>query len=201
MASITHKPQLRNAAAGRHYYDPMHASIFEVTFSVPSAISAEFGNDEYLQLLGEQVTTVSGLDALQKTTSAGEQKFLGASASYLNPVLDNTYADLTIEFNLNIRSANDVYVLRFFKEWEKCSYNLQTGERKLMANYIMPKLTVKEANRDGTVWRVVEFEKVMLTGVTGLDGLDYTSNEARKLSCTFRADLWTETIEEGIAGS
>jgi hypothetical protein len=40
----------------------------------------------------------------------------------------------------------------------------------------------------------------MLTGVTGLDALDYTNNEARKLTCTFRTDLWDETINKGIAG-
>ena len=199
MASITHKPQLRNAAAGRHYYDPMHASIFEVTFSVPAAISAEFGNDEYLQLLGEQVTTVSGLDALQKTAAAGEQKFFGASSSFLNPTLDNTYAEITVEFNLNIRNATDAYVLRIFKAWAKLGYDLTNGQRRLMKDYVAPFMTIKEANRDGTVWRTVKFEKIMVTGVTGLDGLDYTNNEARKLSVVFRSDLWDEQIEKGIA--
>lgn len=201
MASITHKPQLRNAAAGRHYYDPMHASIFEVTFSVPAAISAEFGNDEYLQLLGEQVTTVSGLDALQKTAAAGEQKFFGASSSYLNPTLDNTYAEITVEFNLNIRNTTDAYVLRVFKEWAKLGYDLGTGERRLMKDYVANNLIIKEANRDGTVWRNVEFQKVMLTSVTGLDALDYTNNEARKLTVVFRSDIWNEQIEKGIANA
>lgn len=199
MAQISHLPNLRTGVvASREKYDPMHSSIFEVIFELPSILSVS-GDD--IAILSEQVTTVGGLDALQKTTAAGEQKFLGASVSYLNPVLDNTYADLTIEFNLNIRNTTDAYVLRIFKAWSKLNYDLYDGNRHLMKDYVAPKLIIKEANRDGTVWRVVEFEKVMLTGVTGLDGLDYTSNEARKLSCTFRADLWTETIEEGIAGS
>lgn len=198
MASITHKPQLRNADAGKYYWDPMHASIFEVTFSVPAGISADFGNNEYLQLLGEQVTTVSGLDALQKTAAAGEQKFFGASASYLNPTLDNTYAEITVEFNLNIRNTTDAYVLRVFKEWAKLGYDLGTGERRLMKDYVAENLIIKEANRDGTVWRKAEFQKVMLTSVTGLDALDYTNNEARKLTVVFRSDIWNEQIEKGI---
>lgn len=196
MSTIVKAPHINHVAAGTEgtYWDPLHGSIFAVSFETPTGI---IKNGDVIELLPDQVVSVSGLDALQKTTSAGEQKFLGASASYLNPVLDNTYADLTIEFNLNIRSANDVYVLRFFKEWEKCSYNLQTGERKLMANYIMPKLTVKEANRDGSVWRTVEFYRVMLTGVTGHDALNYTDNEAKKLSVTLRADYWTEEYYGG----
>jgi hypothetical protein len=199
MAKLSHTPHIRNVEAGNKYYDPMHASIFEVAFSIPQAIASKF-NGKDVAILSEQVTTVSGLDALQKTASAGEQKFLGVSASYLNPMLDNTYADLTVELNLNIRNATDAYVFRIFKEWEKLGYDLSTGIRYLMKDYVAPFLTIKEANRDGTVWREVKFQKVMLTGVTGLDALDYTNNEARKLTCTFRTDLWDETINKGIAG-
>jgi hypothetical protein len=34
----------------------------------------------------------------------------------------------------------------------------------------------------------------MLTGVTGLDTLDYSSNDARKLQVKFRADFWDEEL-------
>jgi hypothetical protein len=173
----------------------MHSSIFEVTFSIPSGITEkEFNGNDFLQLLSEQVTSVSGLDALQKTSAAGEQKFFGASGSYLNPMLDNTYAEITVEFNLNIRNATDAYVLRVFKAWSKLGYDLGTGERHLMKDYVANDLIIKEANRDGTVWRNVEFQKVMLTSVTGLESLDYTNNEARKLTVVFRSDYWDEEL-------
>ena len=198
MATLAHQPHVRNAEASNKYYDPMHGSIFEVAFSIPAAIQGEV-NGKDIAILSEQVTTVSGLDALQKTAAAGEQKFFGASSSFLNPTLDNTYAEITVEFNLNIRNATDAYVLRIFKAWAKLGYDLTNGQRRLMKDYIAPFMTIKEANRDGTVWRTVKFEKIMVTGVTGLDGLDYTNNEARKLSVVFRSDLWDEQIEKGIA--
>ena len=109
------------------------------------------------------------------------------------------YADITVELNLNLRNVTDAYVFRVFKEWQKINYDLKTGARVLMKDYIAPYLLVKEANRDGTVWREVKFQKVMMTSVTGLDGLDYTNNEARKLSVKFRSDIWTEDIQRGIA--
>lgn len=192
MATVSHAPHIRNTQAGNNYYDPMHSSIFEVCFSLPEAISSQFAND--IVVLSEQVTNVSGLDALQKTVQAGNQKFLGADMSYLNPVHDNTYADLTIEFNLNLRNVTDAYVLNIFKAWSKLGYDLQTGSRRLMKDYIAPYLLIKEANRDGTIWRESNFARIMLTGVTGLDTLDYSNNEARKLTCTFRTDMWDENM-------
>lgn len=199
MAKISHLPNIRNVEAGNKNYDPMHGSIFEVAFSVPSAIASTVQKD--VAILTQQVTTVSGLDALQKTTAAGQQKFLGVDVSYLNPTLDNTYADITIELNLNLRNVTDAYVFRVFKEWQKINYDLKTGTRYLMKDYIAPFLAIKEANRDGTVWREVNFQKVMMTSVTGLDGLDYTNNEARKLSVVFRSDIWDENIANGVAGA
>lgn len=198
MANVKHAPHLRNVQAAVNKWDPMHGSIYEVTFSVPGAIKGSVGNKD-LEILSQQVTTVSGLDVLQKTVSAGEQKFYGVTVSYLNPTLDTTAADLTIEFNLNIRNSTDAYVLRVFKEWAKLGYDLASGTRHLMSDYLADNLTISEANRDGVVWRVAKFQRVMLTGVTGLDGLDYTNNEARKLTCTFRADFWDEEVGSGTA--
>lgn len=193
--AINHLPNIRRVTAANSAVlaDPMHASIFEVIFAIPGGL--DFTHEE-IAVLTEQVTSVSGLDALQKTPAAGQQKFLGADFSYLNPTLDNTYAEITIELNLNLRNATDAYVFRVFKAWQKLNYDLSTGERQLMKNYIANGLEINEANRDGTVWRNVKFQRVMMTSCTGLDALDYTNNEARKLTVVFRSDYWDETLME-----
>ena len=85
-----------NVESGRMKYDPVHKSIFEVYFTLPPAIQQQFAAEELL--LTEQVTTVSGLDVLQKTTPASNQSFYGVTVSYLNPVFDTTAADITINF-------------------------------------------------------------------------------------------------------
>lgn len=200
MAKITHFPNIRSVSAANNYWDPMHNSIFEVVFELPAGIANnKYGVGSIVDVLGEQVKKVTGLDALQKTAAAGEQKFFGASASYLNPTLDSTFAELTVELNLNIRNSNDATVFRVFKDWSKLGYDLSNGNRSLMKDYICKSLKINEANRDGTVWRTVTFQRVMLIEVTGLDDLDYTNNEARTLTVKFRADLWDENIATGVA--
>lgn len=191
-SNLTHLPHIKNVKSGNNKYDPMHSAMYEVYFTLPEAIQSQFKDDE--AILTEQVTEVTGLDALQKTVGAGSQKFMGVDVSFLNPVLDNTYAELTINLNLNIRNATDAFVLKVFKAWEKLGYDLSDGTRTLMADYCTDNLRIAEANRDGTIWRSYIFHKVMLTGVTGLDSLNYISNDARILTVTFRADYWDEDL-------
>lgn len=193
MAQLNHVPHVRSVNAGRNYYDPVNAAVFEVRFSFPGLISAAV--KENVDLLTEQVTNVGGLDNLLKTPAAGQQKFFGADVSYLNPTLDNTYAEITIEFNLNLRSVTDNYVLDAFMQWRNLNYNLGNGARYLKKDYVAPFIEIKMANRDGTVWRVVKLWDVLLTNITGLDGLDITNNESPKLQCTFRSDYWDDSAQ------
>ena len=193
MASqVSHLPHIKNTQAGNNFYDPMHSSIFEVYFTLPTALQSTFKDDE--AILTERVVSVAGLDALQKTVAAGSQKFLGVDVSFLNPVLDSTFAELQIVFNLNIRNATDAYVLKVLKAWGKLGYDLSDGTRTLMADYVADNLRIAEANRDGTVWRSYVFHKVMLTGITGIDDLNYTNMDARTVTVSFRSDWWDEDL-------
>jgi hypothetical protein len=185
---LTHLPHVTNVQAGNNLWDPVHGAVYEVYFTLPTSLQSEFQED--CVILTEQVTDVQGLDALQRTTGAGSQKFLGVDASFLNPMVDNTYADITINFNLNLRNVTDNYVLKLFKAWEKLGYNLEDGTRTIMKDYTADNMQIAEANRDGTIWRSYVFHKILVTSVTGLDGLNYNDNEARKLTVVFRADWW-----------
>jgi hypothetical protein len=191
MAILTHAPHTMSVKAGYNKYDPVHNSIFEVAFAFPKFIGS---NEENTALLTEQVTNVSGLDGLNKTPAAGSQKFFGADVSYLNPVHDNTYADITIEFNMNLKNAVDNYVLTTFLKWRNLNYNLGNGQRFLKKDYSDATITINIANRDGSVWRTVILYDVMLTGITNFDTLDITANEPVKLSCTFRSDYWDDSL-------
>ncbi len=190
--NLTHLPHILNVESGRMKYDPVHKSIFEVYFTLPAAIQSQFKTEELL--LTEQVTNVAGLDILQKTTPASEQKFYGVTVSYLNPVLDQTAADITITFNLNLRNVTDNFVLKVFRAWENISYNLADGTRSIKTGYITDNLRIAEATRNGDIWRSYIFHHVMLTSVTNLDDLDIMSNDARQLICTFRCDYWEDEL-------
>ena len=191
MAILNHAPHTMSVKAGANKYDPVHNSIFEVTFAFPKFIGSD---DVNTALLTEQVTNVSGLDGLNKTTAAGSQKFFGADVSYLNPTHDNTSVDITIEFNMNLNNVVDNYVLTTFLKWRNLNYNLGTGQRFLKKDYSDATITINIANRDGSVWRTVTLYDVMLTGITNFDSLDITANEPVKLSCTFRSDYWDDSL-------
>lgn len=189
---LTHLPHIKNVKSGINKYDPVHNSVYEVYFSLPEQIAGQFKEDEVT--LTEQVTQVTGLDVLQKTTPAGEQKFMGVTVSFLNPVLDTTAAELEITFNLNLRNVTDNFVLKMFKAWENLSYNLQDGVRGIKIDYISDNMRIAEANRNGQIWRAYIFHHIMLTDVTGLNELNYTNNEARTLVCKFRCDYWDDDM-------
>lgn len=189
---LTHLPHIKNVKSGINKYDPVHNSVYEVYFSLPEQIAGQFKEDEVT--LTEQVTQVTGLDVLQKTTPAGEQKFMGVTVSFLNPVLDTTAAELEITFNLNLRNVTDNFVLKMFKAWENLSYNLQDGVRGIKTDYISDNMRIAEANRNGQIWRAYIFHHIMLTDVTGLNELNYSNNDARTLVCKFRCDYWDDDM-------
>lgn len=200
-AAITDNlPHIRSVKSGFNKWDPVHRSIFEVSFTLPPLLQGDYFM-EANPILSQQVQSVSGLDALQKTTTAGTQKFYGVDVSYLNPTLESTYADLTIVFNLNLRNVTDNFVLKVFKAWENLSYDLADGTRSIKSDYCAASMAIAEANRNGDVWRSYEFKDVMLTGVSGLNELNYTNNEAAALTCTFRSDYWYDTFAGGAVVS
>ena len=192
MADQFHLPHINNITAGHDLWDPVHQANFEVYFTLPSPLQSEFSAEG--TILTEQVVSVSGLDALNKTTGQGSQKFMGVDVSFQNPAMENTYCEFTIVFNLNLRNATDNWVHKLFRQWENMNYNLQNGTRTLKKFYTSDSVRIAEANRNGDIWRSYIFHHVMLTGVTGLEDLDYMSNDARQLTCTFRCDYWEDEL-------
>ena len=190
--NVTHLPHIMNTSSGVNRHDPMHSSIFEVYFTLPPSLQSIFNSDE--ETITEQVTDVDGLDQLQKVVGAGSQKFFGVDVSFLNPTMEQTYCEFTVNFNLNIRNHTDAWLLKIFKAWGNLGYNLQDGTRTLMPDYVSNSVRIAEANRNGEIWRSYVFRKVMVVNVTGLPSLNYTENEPRKLSVTFRADYWDEDL-------
>ena len=192
MATLTHIPHLTNIQSGINKWDPSHANVFELYFTLPDAIRSEFSEDEVI--LTEQVIDVSGLDQLTKTTPVNTQKFMGVDVSHHKPTLDNTYADITINLNLNLRNKVDNFVLKVFRAWENLNYNLADGTRTLLADYSSDAMRIAVANRAGDVVRSIVFNRVLLTGVSSIDALNYTDGEAQKLQVTFRCDYWDDVL-------
>ena len=192
MATLSHLPHLTNMQSGINKWDPSHSSVYEIYFTLPDAIHGEFKEEEVI--LTEQVTEVSGLDQLTKTTPVNTQKFMGVDVSHHGPVLDNTYADITVTLNLNLRNKIDNFVFKVFRSWENLNYNLADGTRTLLVDYSSNIMRIAVANRAGDVVRSIVFNRVLLSEVTGIDSLNYTENEPQKLTVKFRCDYWDDAL-------
>lgn len=184
-------PHIKNSEAGINLYDPVHKSIFEVYFTLPDALRAEFANDE--MLLTQHVLTVSGLDALYRAPETDVQKFMGTDRTFIKPTIGETSAKLEVEFSLNLRNGTDNYILKLFRAWAALGYDIATGKRSLKKDYCAQWLKVAVANREGDIFQEIVFKDVMINGALEYDGgLDYTADDALVLKVKFVSDWWDE---------
>lgn len=187
-------PHLKNSFAGVNRLDPVHSSIFELRFTLPEAIRADFGKDELL--LTEHALKIDGLDGIQRAPGTGVQKFMGTDRSYINPKPDSTRLELTVEFTLNLRDDVDNYIYKIWRAWAALGFDMNTGTRVLKREYCADWLNVAVANRRGDIFHEIIAKDVMINGnLTGyLGSLDYETNEAAQISIPLVSDWFTETI-------
>ena len=186
-------PHLKNSQAGVNRMDPVNKSIFEVYFTLPEALRAEFAKDELI--LTEHVLNVSGLEALYRAPETGTQKFMGTDRSFINPTIGNTRAELEITFSLNLRNGTDNYIAKLFRAWAALGYNLNDGTRVLKKDYCADWLKISIANRAGDIFQEIVFKDVMINGAIDIDGgLDYTADDAIECKVKFVSDWWDELV-------
>jgi hypothetical protein len=186
-------PHIKNSEAGINLFDPVHKSIFEVYFTLPESLRAEFAKDE--MLLTQHVMNVSGLDALYKAPEVDSQKFMGVDRSFIKPTIGETKATITVEFSLNLRNATDNYILKLFRAWAALGYDIATGKRSLKKDYCAQWLKVAIANREGDIYQEIVFKDIMISGNLEFSGdLDYTQDEALTLKVKFVSDWWDEKL-------
>ena len=188
-------PHIQNSAAGRNKFDPVHQNIFEVRFTVPEALRAQFGKDEVL--LTEHVTKVTGaLGALNKGAATGTQKFMGTDRSYIMPKMDSTRAEFEIEFTLNLRDDVDNYIYKLLRAWVALGYDINTGARSLKRDYCADWLDIAIANRAGDIFHEIIFKDVMTNGALSgsFQDLYYEAAAACTISLKLVSDWWQETM-------
>ena len=187
-------PHIKNSQAGINLWDPVHKSMFEVSFTLPEALRNEFAKDE--AILTQHVLSISGLDALYRAPEVESQKFMGTDRSYIKPTVGETRANLEVKFSLNLRNGTDNYILKLFRAWAALGYDISTGKRHLKKDYCADWLKVSIANREGDIFQEIVFKDVMLNGALsgGISDLEYTADDALTLTVKFRSDWWDDKV-------
>lgn len=186
-------PHIRNSVAGVNRQDPVHKALFEVYFTLPAALKEKFGADE--AILTQQVLSIGGLGTLDKGPATGEQKFMGTSRTYLEPKLDGTSHELSVNLTLNLRNRTDNWVYKIFKAWNKLCYDLETGETVIKNDYVADWLKISIGNRAGEIYREILFKDIIMFGGIegGQDELNYDTREHVDITVKFKSD-WAEEI-------
>lgn len=188
-------PHITNSQAGVNKWDVVNSNLFEVYFTLPEALRADFGQDE--ALITEHVLSISGLAAIHKTAQTGSQKFMGTTRTFIQSGVDDTSAEITVKFSLNLRNGTDNFIYKLFKAWSRLGYDINTGAKSLKKDYCSDWLRVKIANRAGDVYEDVIFKDVMLAdSISGPDEYNYETLDAQELEVKFKSDWWTDADAE-----
>ena len=176
-------PHYTQSRASSQRYEPIQPNLFEVTVFSP------LGDDTGLIL--EHVKTIGGLNNLNPSVDAIEQKYKFADRSFAS-MPANTFVDLTLNFTLNLNEANENYMYNTFRNWYKLIYDPLTGEMGLKKDYVGSMIVV-QYNRAGDIFRKITLKDVFPTGQPDfVDELSYENPDAAELTMAYRCDHWVE---------
>jgi hypothetical protein len=181
-------PHYRNSTAAMKNFEPVYLNLFEITIQPPSGLA-----NWNTALLMEQVIKVSGLD-VDKTPPAGvQQTYKGWTRSYANSKLDQTFVDISIDFEVNLDDTNSMYMYKGLKAWCSKIFDPLTGAQSLKADYAGGPFVASVYNRQGDIFRQYTFPVVWpTTNINALE-LDYNSTDKFTVTgFTFRADYFND---------
>ena len=181
-------PHYRNSTAAVNNYEVSHLNLFDVQITPPAAMA--FWNSD---LLMEQVIKIGGLDVDKVPPASITQTFKGWSRTYSAAKLEQTYLDLSFDFEVNLNNANSMYMYKGLKEWCNRIFNPLNGQMSLKKDYVGGPAIITIYNRVGEIYRQMTFNTIWPTSNISTMELDYNSSEIFRITgMTFRADYWND---------
>lgn len=166
--------------------EPVVNSLFEIQI-IPNPSVSLGVNVEFLQ---EQIKTVAGLDGFERMPELTEQMVGGGASGLFPGIVVNQVIDLAFTANVNLRGdegteATSMITLKRMKDKQ---YNRATGARGLAKDCVFT-VVIRRLTKDKKIWYVATCENCLFTadGITGLDGLDISANEAVELGFNLRS--------------
>jgi len=191
-----------NVTTATNMWEPVYKSLFEVSITLPTLVTANLGAG-IKGILLENATSVP-LPSYPKI-DVKTQKFKYSTRTY--PTLPNQthLTDQTIKFNLN-QSVNvsqnfqlggyvagKVPVFRAIKDWYDLIWNNETGQLNYKGN-LVGTVVIDQHDKEGLVIRRIVWNNAYITAFTGWDGdLSWESTgDINDLSATFTVDYFED---------
>jgi hypothetical protein len=186
-------PHFKNSAAGPGKFEPIYLNQFEVIITPPPAVSGKIGFGNNLML--EHVLKVTSLPEYAGSGSAVViQNYKFSQRTYAPAKPAQTYHQFTIDFEVNLNNANDMYIYNALRAWADLIYNPLTGRQGLKTDYADASIQITQFNRAGLIFRDFVFGPVFIGPNKMTETvLDYTSEGIYKLTAQFTADSYTES--------
>lgn len=166
--------------------EPIMPSLYEITITPQESLLAL-----PIDLLKEEVKSLSGLDAFEKIPELVYQTFGAGTRRHFPGVQVDNVIECNVTCNVNLRGDDGTHAtnLLTLKKMKDLQFNRATGKRGMKKNCTFTTI-VTRYNKDKSVWYVATLENCLFgsSGITGLDEVNIESDDAATLSFTIVSD-------------
>jgi hypothetical protein len=187
-------PHFNQSTAARNYYEPVYLNQFEVLITPPAAITEAATQFQGEFILTQQVKSISGLAVDIQPSAPVEQYYKFATRRYAGGEPSTSDMDMTIDFEVNLNSANSMTIYKILRQWSDLIYNPLTGAMGLKRDYVGSVL-ISVFNKQGDVFRRIRIPSCFISEPINAMDLDYDQgNSIYSLSVTWKCDYWEDTF-------
>lgn len=186
----------RNSRVSMSNWEPIYLNLWTVEIQLPASIGAD---EETSNLLLEGVQKVGGLNT-SKAIAAMGQKFKSSDRSFAGAGPENTYIDVTLDFEVNvIRDSNGqptMKQLKTLRQWTDLIYDPLTGKMGLKQDYVAPQVNITLHDKAyNPLWQWTLYNVFPTTSLPEV-ALDYSqkSEPYKVTGFTLRCDYWNEVM-------
>lgn len=182
-------PHYKNSKAGMEQYEPVYQNLFHVSIVPPPGVTV-WDKD----LIIEGVTKVSGFAVEQHPGAGTIQIFKGHQRSYAGSFVSQTYADIDVEFEVNVNNDNSMYTYKALRRWSDLVRDPLTGAMTPKLSYASKQslMTIHLYKKNGDIIRTWIFPSIFLAAALPNIDLDYGAGANWKVTAKFRADYWED---------
>jgi hypothetical protein len=182
----------RNSRAAQELFEPVYLNLFTLQIQLPDAVGSI---PENTNLLLENVQKIGGLISHKFPTTLISQYYKWAVRRYAGAKPENTFMDLTIDFEVNIDKTQSAYVLKTLRKWCDLVYDPLTGRTGIKADYVAPWSLITMYDRAARPFWQWKLYNVFPMTVLPAPELDYQNDTNYKIAgFGIACDMWDETI-------
>lgn len=181
-------PHYKNSKAGMEQFEPVYMNLFQVSLIPPPGVTVW---DK--ELIIENVIKITGLNVEQNPEPV-TQTFKGHKRSYAGSYVNNTYVDITIDFEVNVNNDNSMYVYKALRRWSDLVRDPLTGAMTPKLTYASKQslMTIHLYKKNGDIIRTWIFPSVFPSSPLPAMELNYEQGSIFKASLKLRADYWED---------